>query len=268
MSPKQFWQEYGATILGDLDVKRDAKSKLVEEEGKALNQSKVDAFSQSWGKFEKFKGFIVRGAQLLYKPAGVTREVVTERLAPLFGKELVFSDGTTARFPKASLQKMLSGKAVAKSTNAEIHNFVLSNIQVVAQKAIKGWTKEDRSGNWSIAGVHRYVSAIENDGSTYLAKITAKTYKDSNEPNKAYSIESVEVKTLDEAKGWLEEYSRADMKEKPATAETSLAGGGAEKAVKLPSARLQYTELSPSLQDLTEALFKFKDGSFSQRLLP
>lgn len=264
MSPKQFWQEYGATILGEPDVKRDAKGNLVEVEGQTPGQWKADAFSQSWGRLEKVKGFIVRGAQLLYKPAEVTRDEVTKRLAPLFGKELTFSDGFTARFSKASLQKMLSGKAVAKSTNAEIHNFVLSNIQLVAQKAIKGWTKKDRKSNPAITGIHRYFSAIEYEGRSYLAKMTVKSYSDPKSPNKAYSIESVEVKSLEEAKAWLDESAKADGYEKPATVETNLAGGANAVENPSPLAQGQYNDRAPTPQEIAEALLYLNNNSFSQ----
>lgn len=54
MSPKQFWQEYGARILGEPDVKRDAKGNLTEVQGKAPSQWKTDALKQSWGQ-ERFK---------------------------------------------------------------------------------------------------------------------------------------------------------------------------------------------------------------------
>lgn len=264
MSPKQFWQEYGASILGEPDVKRDAKGNLVEVEGQTPGQWKADAFSQSWGRFEKVKGFIVRGTQLLYKPAEVTRDEVTKRLAPLFGKELTFSDGFTAKFSKASLQKMLSGKAVAKSTNAEIHNFVLSNIQLVAQKAIKGWTKKDRKSNPAITGIHRYFSAIEYEGRSYLAKMTVKSYSDPKSPNKAYSIESVEVKSLEEAKAWLDENAKADGYEKPATVETNLAGGANAVENPSPLAQGQYNDRAPTPQEIAEALLYLNNNSFSQ----
>lgn len=46
MSPKQFWQEYGASILGEPDVKRDAKGNLIEVEGKA---------PKAWLNFESYK---------------------------------------------------------------------------------------------------------------------------------------------------------------------------------------------------------------------
>lgn len=145
----------------------------------------------------------------------MTREIVAERLAPLFGKNLTFSDGFTAKFSKGSLQKMLSGKAVAKSTNAKIHNFILSNIQAVAQKAVKGWTKKDRDSNPAITGIHRYFSAVEYEDQLYLAKITVKSYSDPKSPNKAYSIESVEVKGFEEAKAWLEKSAKDDGYENP-----------------------------------------------------
>lgn len=264
VSPKALWESVGTRILGELDVVRDAKGNLISVEGKNPNVWANEAFNQSWGRLEKVKGFIVRGAQLAYKPAEVTRQMVAERLSPLFGKELVFSDGFTAKFSKASLQKMLSGKAVAKSTSAEIHNFVLSNIQAVAQKAVKGWTKKDRDSNPAITGIHRYFSAIENEGQSYLAKITVKTYSDPKSPNKAYSIESVEVKSFEEAKAWLEESAKSDGYEKPAETEISTAGGANAVDNPSPLAHLQYIDRASPLQDLLEALFKFKDGSFSQ----
>lgn len=59
MSPKPFWQEYGARVLGELDVKRDAKGNLTEVQGKAPGQWKTNAFKQSWGDQERFKQFIV-----------------------------------------------------------------------------------------------------------------------------------------------------------------------------------------------------------------
>lgn len=37
MSPKQFWQEYGARILGEPDVKRNAKGSTTEVQGKATS---------------------------------------------------------------------------------------------------------------------------------------------------------------------------------------------------------------------------------------
>lgn len=38
MSPKQFWQEYGARLLGEPDVKRNAKGSTTEVQGKATSQ--------------------------------------------------------------------------------------------------------------------------------------------------------------------------------------------------------------------------------------
>lgn len=225
MSPKQFWQDYGARILGEPDVKRDSKGNLTEVEGKSPAQWKNDAFSQSWGSLEKVKQFIVRGAELVYKLAPTSREEVENRLAGLIGKKLTFSDGHSASFSKASLRKMLSGKAVAKSSSPEVHNFVLSNIEQVARKAILGWKKPDtKEGN--LKDVKRYFSAIECEGSTYLAKITVKSYSDVKTEDKAYSIESVEVHSFEEAQFWVEKNAQADEYEKPVDPTQDTTGGG------------------------------------------
>lgn len=262
-SPKELWERMGARILGEPDVVRDAKGNLVSVEGKNPNVWADDAFSQSWGKFEKVKSLIVRGGELLYKLAPATREEVETRLKGLIGTELKFADGSVANFSKASLRKMTSGKAVAKSTNAGVHNFVLSNLEKVASKAIHGWTKPDTKSAGNLGGVLRYFSAIEYDGSSYLAKITVKSYKDPKTKNKAYSVESVEVKNLEGAQAWLEESAKADGYEKPAETETSTAGG-ALTTEKAPTLTTTVPQVNPELQDLVEALFKFKDGSFSQ----
>ena len=58
MSPKQFWQEYGARILGDPDVKGNAKGSTPEVKGKAPSQWRIDALKQSWG-HERFKSVIL-----------------------------------------------------------------------------------------------------------------------------------------------------------------------------------------------------------------
>lgn len=268
MSPKQFWQEYGATILGEPDVKRDAKGNLVEVEGQAPGQWKADAFSQSWGKLERFKKLVIRGGELLYKLAPVRREEVEKRLSGLIGKDLKFSDGTSANFSKASLRKMTSGKAVAKSTNGEIHNFVLSNLEKVASKAIHGWSKPDTKTNGALGGVLRYFSAIEYNGSNYLAKITVKTYRDAGTKNKAYSIESVEVKSLEEAREWVQQSAELDAYEKPVATASSPTGGAltTEKAQTLGKT---LPQISPDLQGLLEALFltsqsESHNNSFSQ----
>lgn len=93
MSPKEFWQKHGATILGESDVQRNNKGALTEVQGKEPGQWKSDAFSQSWGRLEKVKKLIVRGAELVYKLAPTSREEVKNRLAGLIGKKLTFSDG-------------------------------------------------------------------------------------------------------------------------------------------------------------------------------
>ena len=75
---------------------------------------------------------IIRGGELLYKQAPVGRAEVEKRLSGLVGKDLKFSDGTSANFFKASFRKMTPGKVVAKSTNGDVHNFVLSNLEKIA----------------------------------------------------------------------------------------------------------------------------------------
>lgn len=53
MRSKQFWQQYGIRILGELDVERDAKGRLAEVQGNAPSQWKTDAFKQSWREHER-----------------------------------------------------------------------------------------------------------------------------------------------------------------------------------------------------------------------
>ena len=50
MSLKEFWSKYGAQILGEPNVKRDAKGNLTEVNGKSVRSRIQTAFNQSWVK--------------------------------------------------------------------------------------------------------------------------------------------------------------------------------------------------------------------------
>lgn len=264
MSPKQFWQEYGASILGEPDVKRGAKGNLVEVEGKNPSQWKADAFSQSWGKFEKFKGFILRTRDLAFKVSAKRREEVEQRVSSYIGTSFTLSDGTTAFFSKRSRGKMLSNAAVAKSDSRELHYLAVSNVPQLMQKAIKGWVKPDKGSSLDLKGIARYFAGFEHEGKTYGVKITLKLHTDRRVPNKAYSIEAVEVTSFENGSKWINEAAKADGYENAAEAFASSAAGDgiAEQPTSIANMVTQEEPVNPL--DLIEALSHLRNNSFSQ----
>lgn len=158
---------------------------------------------------------------------------------------------------------MLSGKAVAKSSSPEVHNFVLSNIEQVSKKALLDWTKPDTKNPGGIKEVGRYFSVIEYGGTSYLAKITVKSYFDAKTEDKAYSIESLEVHSLGEAQAWVEKNVQQDVYVKPVASKQETTGG-ALTTEPVPTLEKTIPHVNPEVKELVEALFRLDNGSFSQ----
>lgn len=260
MSPKQFWQEYGASILGEPDVKRDAKGNLVEVEGQAPGQWKADAFSQSWGRFETVKKFVIRGKELAFQEI-TNRSPDIKTLASKFvGITFRTGDGAEVEVSGRSINKMLSNKAVAKSSSKEVHYLVVGNLPQVLERSVFGWSKADSKGSKDIAGVKRLFSALEFEGKTYGVKVTVKSHTDPRLKDKAYSVEAVEVLGLEEGLDWLNVSAQADGYKNAAEAFASSAAGDGI-ASQPPSSKSIVT---PKPNELIEALSHLRNNSFSQ----
>lgn len=99
-----------------------------------------------------------------------------------------------------------------------------------------------------------------------LGKMTVKTYSDPKQSNKAYSIESVEVKSLEETKVWLDKSVKADGYEKPATVETNLAGGANAVKNSSPLAQGQCNTKASTPQKNSRSAVVSKQRLFLPRL--
>lgn len=117
------------------------------------------------------------------------RSIVSELLGePLVNKET----GMVATISRRSLDKLLSGKAVDKSTNLKDHLTAVANIDQLFENAIQGWVEADKNNDPNIAGVHRLFAPLSIDGQIRLAKLTVKAMS-FNQGNRVYSVETIEV---------------------------------------------------------------------------
>ncbi|MDP4076863.1 hypothetical protein [Acidovorax sp. A1169] len=91
------------------------------------------------------------------------------------GKELTNeSTGLKAVVSRNSLDKMLSGKAVAKSETPATHSMAVANADSLFEHAILGWSKQDRSDDLNIRAVHRFFAHMQVNGRSKLVKLTVK----------------------------------------------------------------------------------------------
>jgi hypothetical protein len=85
------------------------------------------------------------------------------------GSELTnTSTGMTAVLARNSLDKMLSGKAVSKSETPATHAMAVANADSLFERAILGWSKEDRAGDPNIRAIHRFFAPLDVNGRTKL----------------------------------------------------------------------------------------------------
>ncbi|WP_424408514.1 LPD38 domain-containing protein [Pasteurella sp. PK-2025] len=117
------------------------------------------------------------------------RAIVSDLLGePLINKET----GMVATISRRSLDKLLSGKAVDKSTNLQDHLTAVANIDQLFENAIQGWVEPDKNNDPNIAGVHRLFAPLNIDGQIRLAKLTVKAMS-FDQGNRIYSVETIEV---------------------------------------------------------------------------
>ncbi|MEJ5125854.1 LPD38 domain-containing protein [Comamonas sp. MYb21] len=127
------------------------------------------------------------------------------------GSELTnASTGMTAVLARNSLDKMLSGKAVAKSETPATHAMAVANADSLFERAILGWSKEDRAGDPNIRAIHRFFAPLDVDGRTKLVKLTVKESVSADRQNPLYTIEAVELNEKMPGDAWLEAAARED----------------------------------------------------------
>lgn len=127
------------------------------------------------------------------------------------GKQLVNdSSGLTAVASRNSLDKMLSGKAVGKSSSPALHSLAVANADKLYESAVYGWSKPDRSDDPNITAIHRLFSVLDTDDGRYMAKLTVKETGRTDQNNKFYTIEAVELNEKSPAAQWVDSTVQAD----------------------------------------------------------
>ena len=100
-----------------------------------------------------------------------------------------------------SLEKMLSGKAVAKSDNTDVHLSALKVLPQIIENSIVGEVHEDRNNDTNIKDIVRLFGCVNINGKNYRTKTTVKRYANVNDKTKAYSYEITEIELLDGENG-------------------------------------------------------------------
>ena len=127
------------------------------------------------------------------------------------GKPLInLASGISATVSRNALDKMLSEKAVIKSTSPRTHVVAVANLDALFQRAELGWSKDDREGDSNIKAVHRFFSPLIVDGRTQLVKMTVKETVNPDHSNPLYTVESVEFNKNVPAAQWVDAAASAD----------------------------------------------------------
>ncbi|MBB6562259.1 DNA repair protein RadC, partial [Acidovorax soli] len=160
----------------------------------------------------------VRRGNLLFSRTGVPRvrkastfSEAREAARQFQGKQLTNeSTGLKAVVSRNSLDKMLSGKAVAKSETPATHAMAVANADSLFSQAILGWSKQDRSGDVNIRAVHRFFAHMQVSGRSKLVKLTVKETGQEGRANPLYTVEAVELNEHVPSTQWLEAAAHED----------------------------------------------------------
>lgn len=151
------------------------------------------------------------GAVDLDRPAVNFREA-REAAREFQGAELKnTATGMVAVVSRNALDKMLSGKAVWKSSSPALHARAVANVDRIFADAVPGWSKADRAGAPGISAVHRLFSAVRlDDGRMGMAKVTVKETARAQDGNVIYTVEAVDFQEGPSAAQWVASGADAD----------------------------------------------------------
>jgi len=118
--------------------------------------------------------------------------------------------GIVAILSRNSLDKMLSSTAVNKSENPLVHSMAVANADCLFQRAMLGWSKQDRDNDPGLAAIHRFFAPMEIDGRMKLVKVTVKETARRAQSNTLYTVEIVEFNEKSPAATWVESAFQSD----------------------------------------------------------
>ena len=113
----------------------------------------------------------------------------------------------TAGISKSKAEKLISGKAIKKSINVQLHTMAIANIDWLFENAEIDITHPDTKGTKEIERVHRLGTLLwdKETGAYIPIKITVFEYN-TNTGNKIYTIEAIDIERQKSA-GQLEDES-------------------------------------------------------------
>ena len=132
---------------------------------------------------------------LIIKPRRTATNFIQARqmIADMLGKPLTNQHaGMVATLSRRSLDKILSGKAVAKSVDSKKHIMAAVNIDMLFENAVLGWVEQDKNNAHNVLGVHRLFAPLLIDNKAYLTKLTVKELMGSD-GNRIYSVETLDI---------------------------------------------------------------------------
>ncbi|MDR1191285.1 MAG: hypothetical protein LBK60_06435 [Verrucomicrobiales bacterium] len=101
--------------------------------------------------------------------------------------------GMIATISNATIGKMVSGSAAKKSTTTAAHVMAVGNLDVLFQNAELGETHPDRDRNSNIRAIHRFYAPMIIGKEVYGVKLTVKEYAQSDQGNRIYTVEAIDV---------------------------------------------------------------------------
>ena len=158
----------------------------------------------------------------------------------------------------AAVEKYLSGKAVEKSDNNDVHLSALRMLPQIIKNSIVGEIHKDRDNNTNIKDVVRLFSAVSIDGKTYRVKTTVKRYNDANTKSKAYSYEVTEIELLEGESGT----SHTQSADSAPTSNNSITAANLLKGVKNSKGELILDDHSKVVDENGEPLVVYHGSNF------
>ncbi|WP_347989505.1 JAB domain-containing protein [Methylomonas sp. AM2-LC] len=126
------------------------------------------------------------------------------------GTTLTGGHGFEASVSRNNLDKMLSAKAVNKSSSASDHALAVANLDKLFAEAVHGWSKADDNKHHSLNAVHRFFAPMMTKDGMRLVKMTVKESSQIDQGRKIYTVESLKVEKEGSATMLVESLAKHD----------------------------------------------------------
>ena len=179
---------------------RDDNEQFASGKGKSNSTKNAEKLSlDMWGNTAEVikQAAPIRSANSFSEARNILKNIV--------GKELKSKSGLPGNVSNKSVEKFLSGKAVATSFDLKAHLTAAANIDQLYKNSIEPFGAEkDKNNSPDLKAIHRTYAPMllsENGEKRIIpVKFTVKEYTDKNTRNKLYSIEAIDF-DLNEKKG-------------------------------------------------------------------